>query len=91
MQYNFQICIYVCSCGAAAAVSKEFIIILRLFCFPNYLINSVVLIAMFTICFVEALSCSVCLFEEGDISLNNSCPAPALAQRLNDGVCEILY
>lgn len=46
---------------------------------------------MFTICFVEALSCSVCLFEEGDISLNNSCPVPASAQRLNDeGVCEIL-
>lgn len=79
------------SCGAAAVVSEEFIIISHLFCFPNYLINSVVLIVMFTICFVEALSCSVCLFEEGDISLNNSCPVPASAQHLNDeGVCEIL-
>lgn len=33
---------------------KSFIIISHLFCLPNYLINSVVLIALFTVCFVEA-------------------------------------
>ena len=35
-------------------VSEEFIIISHLFCLPNYLINSVVLIVVFTVCFVEA-------------------------------------
>lgn len=33
---------------------KSFIVISHLFCLPNYLINSVVLIAVFTVCFVEA-------------------------------------
>lgn len=46
--------IYAYSSGAADVLSEEFIIISHLFCLPNYLINSVVLIVMFTICSVEA-------------------------------------
>lgn len=49
---KLRICIY---CNRdAAVVSEEFIIISHLFCLPNYLINSVVLIVVFTVCFVEA-------------------------------------